>query len=491
MIGRRAFQAGFLAAASVARNHAEPFPLDSLRPGAVSPGHSEVSVAAGLSHPGARLWTSFPATVEPAELRGDRLVFRIHSDAAPGMGIVRIFGTNGISQPSLILLDPLPTVEETSTNRTSAQARSLVSPVAVESGVPDAGSSWFSVPLRRGAPLDLEVFSRRLGFPLDPWLRVVDPGGKTVATADDTTGLNGDTRLHWTTTTAGLHRIEVRDSSFSSGKNQRFRLRLGDPSRTHWPVFLDPALVPSFLPDLAPIRPGTSGYQDTPVRLPSIVQGVLVRRRQTDTRVVDAKAGEWIGLKVATRSLGSSGDLAVQLEELDGRRITEMDASGPDDGFLGHRFEKAGRYRIRVRRLDEEAGPVPYELWIRNGRGDLNPQADRPAVEVRPGDTFPIQITIHRRDLEQPVRLRAVGLPEGFRSDEVAVEAKAKEGTVKVTVPPDAVPGTLFHLAIDGWVGDLRQRVGTRQALTKTWPSLLYPPTGFDGVIAVGIVSGN
>ena len=484
-----ATQTGFLAAASLVSTHADPFPLDSLRPRAVFPGDSEVSVSAGISHPGARLWTSFPATVEPAERRGDRLVFRIHSDATPGIGIVRIFGTNGISQPALVLLDPLPTVEETSTNRTSAQARSLVPRVAVESEIPDAGSYWFSVPLRRGAPLDLEVFSQRLGSPLDPWLRVVDPSGKTVATADDTAGLNGDTRLHWTATTTGLHRIEARDSTFSGGKNQRFRLRLGDPTRTNWPVILVPALVPSFLPDIAPIRPGTSGFQDTPVRLPSIVQGVLVRRRQTDTLVVDGKAGEWIGLKVATRSSGSSGDLAVHLEELGGRRITEMDASGPDDGFLGHRFEKAGRYRIRLRKLDEEAGPVPYGLWIRSGRGDLNPQADRTAFEVRPGETFPIPVTIHRRDLERAVRLRAVGLPEGFRSEEVTVEAKAKEGTLKVTVPPDAVPGTLFHLAIDGVTGDLRQRVGTRQALAKAWPSLLHPPPGFDGVIAVGIVS--
>jgi hypothetical protein len=482
--------AGILAVAVLYGVRADPFPLDSLQPRSVSPGRSEITVATGVTHPGARLWTSFPATVEPAELRGDRLVFRIQTDATPGIGIVRISGTNGISQPALVLIDPLPTLPEAVTNQTATQARRLVPPVAVESGIQDAGSSWFAVQLRRGAPLDLEVFAQRLGSPLDPFLRIHDPAGTTVAAVDDPANLERDAVLHWTAATAGLHRIEVRDSSFAGGKDQRFRLRLGDPARTNWSVTMTPGLVPEVVPDVPTIPVPAKGGTDTPVPLPCFVTGMLGLPRQADTLRVDGKKGDWIWLKAATRSLGWPGDVAVQLEDLQGRLLAEMDATGPDDGSFGYRFEGDGQYRIRVRKLAEE-GPsrLAYRLLLRGGRGDMDPQADRHTVEVHPGETFSIQVTIQRRDLDQPVRFRAVGLPEAFKSEEVTADAKAKEATIKVTVPANAAPGTLVHMAIDGVAGDIRQRVGTRTALVKTWPSLLQAPPGFDGVIAVGIVS--
>jgi len=469
---------------------AEPFPLDSLQPRAVSPGLCEITVVAGVTHPGARLWTSFPANVEPAELRGDQLVFRVQTDATAGIGIVRIFGTNGISQPALVLIDPLPTIPETATNRTATQARRLVPPVAVDSGIQDAGSCWYAVELRRGAPLDLEVFAQRLGSPLDPFLRIVDPAGKTVAAEDDSANLERDAALHWTAATAGLHRIEVRDSSFAGGKDQRFRLRLGDPARTNWPVTMTPGLVPEAVPGVPTVPVPTKGGIETEVSLPTLVTGMLGHPRQADTLRVDGKKGDWIWLKAATRSLGWPGDVALQVEDLQGRLLGEMDATGPDDGSFGYRFEGDGRYRIRVRKLAEDGtAPLGYRLQIRAGRGDMDPQADRHTVEVHPGETFSIQVTIQRRDLDQPVRFRAVGLPEAFKSEEVTADAKAKEATVKVIVPTNAMPGTLVHMAIDGVAGNIRQRVGTRTALVKTWPSLLHAPPGFDGVIAIGIVS--
>lgn len=482
--------AGILAVAVLSMAGAEPFPLDSLQPRAVATGRSEITVAAGVTHPGARLWTSFPSTVEPAELRGDRLVFRIQTDARPGIGVVRIFGTNGLSQPALVLVDPLPTLLEAATNRTATQPRRLVPPVAVESGLPDAGSCWFAVELRRGAPLDLEVFAQRLGSPLDPFLRIVDPAGKTVAAEDDSASLERDAALHWTAATAGLYRIEVRDSSFAGGKDHRFRLRLGDPVRTNWPVTLAPGLVPDVVQDAPTIPLPAKGGTDTPVPLPSFVTGMLGHPRQADTLLVDGKKGDWIWLRAATRSLGWPGDVAVQVEDLQGRLLGEMDASGPDDGSLGYRFAGDGPHRIRVRKLAEDStAPLRYRLLLRGGRGDMDPQADRHTIEVRPGDTFGIQVAILRRDLDQPARFRAVGLPEAFKSEEVTADAKAKEATVKVTVPTNAIPGTLVHMAIDGVAGNIRQRVGTRTALVKTWPSLLQAPPGFDGVIAIGIVS--
>ncbi len=472
---------------------AEPFSIESLRPWSVnSSGGSKVSIPATLSHPGATLWTSFPAETSPAELDGDQLVFRVRPKLANGFGVVRVVGTNGISLPKLIAIDPFPTVSPGKTNTTPDRALLLRPPCAVELAIEGSGSRWFSVDLKKNATLGIEAVAQRWGSPLDPFLRVLAPSGQQVAIADETAGLGIDAGLRIKVTQAGRHLIELRDSAFSGGKNERVRLRIGDftPARVA-PAF-PTNLVPALETDTPILRLPTQADAVTRVAIPSVVSGVLDRPGRSYLLEIKGEKDRWVRVAAASRALGSPGDLAVSLISSSGKLLSELDATRADDGSFSYKFPETGTYRLAVRELNRGGGDgYVFRLSLRSGRGDADFQVDRHTADASPGSTLELKIAINRRNFDIPVAFRAVGLPEGFTCAPANVDAKAKEASLKISVPPSAAPGTLIHF---GLVAEMEidsvkttEGVRTRTALGKTWPAVLFPPTGMDGVIALGI----
>ena len=78
----------------------------------------------------------------------------------------------------------------------------------------------------KGKSLSVSVESRRLGFPLDPVLRVTDTKGKTLNETDSRSADKIDESISWTPPADGRFRIEVRDLFDHGGDRFVYRLTI-------------------------------------------------------------------------------------------------------------------------------------------------------------------------------------------------------------------------------------------------------------------------
>ena len=77
----------------------------------------------------------------------------------------------------------------------------------------------------KGRKFNVRVESRRLGYPLDPALRVLDAFGKVVAEVDDDKD-SRDAQLQFTPAADGAYRAEVRDLHGHGGFRYVYRLSI-------------------------------------------------------------------------------------------------------------------------------------------------------------------------------------------------------------------------------------------------------------------------
>ncbi len=78
----------------------------------------------------------------------------------------------------------------------------------------------------KGSTLKLSVESRRLGFPLDPVLRVTDAAGKTLNETDTRSADKVDETIAWKPPATGRFRVEVRDLFDHGGDRFVYRLTI-------------------------------------------------------------------------------------------------------------------------------------------------------------------------------------------------------------------------------------------------------------------------
>ncbi|MBQ8755182.1 MAG: hypothetical protein IJZ19_09135 [Lentisphaeria bacterium] len=103
---------------------------------------------------------------------------------------------------------------------------------------------------KKGVPVMLEVYARRLGSPLDGLLKVTDSKGKVLAVNDDVPRLKAGTILHlaadpvirFTPPEDGEYTANISDISGGYGKDYRYRLRIGKPV-PHFAVYALPSAV--------------------------------------------------------------------------------------------------------------------------------------------------------------------------------------------------------------------------------------------------------
>ena len=117
-------------------------------------------------------------------------------------------------------------------------------------------------------------------------------------------------------------------------------------------------------------------------------------------------------------------------------------------------------------------------------------EAEVEKVEAVPGGSFTVKVTATRRDFTGPITLAVVGLDGVTLADEV-IKEKATNGTLKVTLPETATPGSVtpFRIVGKAKVGERETQavVRTAPALKKLFPNLALPPRELDGLIALGV----
>ncbi|MFO1044416.1 MAG: hypothetical protein U0941_21805 [Planctomycetaceae bacterium] len=121
-------------------------------------------------------------------------------------------------------LDDLTEVLEAEPNEQAVASFSV--PAILNGRIQSAGDvdTW-SFRAKKGMEYDFEVRAARLGSPLDAVLEITDAMGKRIVEADDSQGIQTDSRLRWTAPADEEYRVSIRDRLPSRG-DARFSYRI-------------------------------------------------------------------------------------------------------------------------------------------------------------------------------------------------------------------------------------------------------------------------
>lgn len=133
--------------------------------------------------------------------------------------------------------DAISDTDEREPNNDPQHAKPVSLPVIVNGHIDPVGDvDVFAVSLGAGAKLVAEVNARRLGSPLDSYLKITDGAGRQVAFNDDwedkAVGLlthKADSYILFTATNAGTYYVHIGDSQHRGGPDYSYRLRLSAP----------------------------------------------------------------------------------------------------------------------------------------------------------------------------------------------------------------------------------------------------------------------
>ena len=539
---------GLILLLSACRGLAQSPTLNHAVPSAVAPGKTTTVTFHGENLSGAtELWTSFSANVTrglSSETNGsarNQVAFQISvpKTVPVGIGAVRLATTNGVSDLHLLMIDDLPGVAKSGTNKTIAAAQRLKLPVAVEGHCDELAFDFYQFNARKGQRVSVEVVANRIGSPIDPVVRLLNVNGRELLYCDDDPAIGSDARFRFTAAASGPYVIELRDLAYQGGPNQRYRLRVGDFPLAGAPfplgarqgakiqvTFLGRAVeglrpVSLRVPENAariPLNAKFSRSQgsafttlttsrlcewmeaepnDTPetanrISVPSVINGRFGKARDSDWFEFSAEKGQRLVLAGKTRSLGSPCDLFMRLFSAGGKQLGEADITGANEGTLTNAFSEAGTYRLLVEELNRQGGPnLAYRIVIEPLQPGFTLSVETNRIEAAAGGAFEIKVTAARREYEGPIALSTAGLADDFVMDDAVISEKKNEATLKVKLPGQVAAGQLFHFTITGKAkmgdSDLETTASTMPALRKLFPLLRYPPSEFDGLIALGI----
>ena len=489
-----------LAAASLALNTFAAAPsITHISPSAVVPGKTTGLTFLGENLQSAvDLWTSFPCDVASVKSSNTtKFELKLPTQTTAGIGAIRLIATNGLSSLHLVLIDPLPTVEASLTNHSSASAQKLSRLTAVDGVCEELRSDFYRITAKKGDLLSIETVAQRIGSPLDPLLRLLDAQGRELAANDDAPGLGADAKLDFRCAKSGDYFIEIRDTRHAGSPRHRYRLRFGEPLPV--PLPFNSASIPASLA----AGSGTNGLiqesepNDTPpqaqrIILPANLAGRFAVPGDRDVFRFEAGMGERVVITGRSRSLGSPCDLFLQLQHTNGTKIAEANATTADEGVLTNRFEQAGTYQIAVEELNRGGGPLlNYSLSVRALTPGFTLRTETERLSLPAGETTGIEVQAVRQDYDGPIHLSVVGLPEDFAITSAVMAAKTNVVRMQITAPEDLPLGKFFHFAISGNAeisgADVAARVSTKPALRVAFPELRHPPAELDGAIALSI----
>jgi len=158
-------------------------------------------------------------------------------DAKPGTRLIAASNGRFVSNHVPFALDTLPECLEKEPNDEPSKAQKVTLPIIIN-GRADRPGDWdvFEVEGKAGETLVAEVVARRLGSPLDSFLKVTGADGKIIALNDDhfdaASGLNtdhADSYLMVKLPADGKYFIHLGDTRRHAGKEYAYRLRISQP----------------------------------------------------------------------------------------------------------------------------------------------------------------------------------------------------------------------------------------------------------------------
>lgn len=529
---------------------ADPPTLGYTVPAAVAPGAStDVTCYGGNLIGSTGVWSSFTATSSLAagitenNAQPGQVVYRVEVPAETPVGIagLRVATGEGISNLRLIMVDDLSSVAENGQNGAMETAQVITSPIAIDGKVDPEQSDFYRFHADAGEKITVEAVARRLGFALDPVVRLLDASGKELVYADDDPSLGPDCRFAFVAPAEGDYTLEIRDVRYQGGDAHRYRLRVGNfplvsttfplaarrgqesqleaagssvagmgPMTLALAADCSAASVPmgaklpdgagstsltvasSDLEELIETEPNDATESANPVVLPGALNGRLSERRDRDAYSFTAAAGTRYTMRLQTRSLGSPADLLARIYHPEGTRLAEIDNAGGGDRELEFQSPADGNYRIEIEELYRRSGPeFTYRIEARAYEPGFTLAAETEKLDVPRGGVLVTKVTAARKDYNGPIALAIEGLGDGVRlSGEVIPEGR-NETVLQATLPDSIETGRFAPMRIVGraTVAERALQVvaQTKAALSASFHGLAYPPAALNGMLGLGV----
>ncbi len=318
--------------------------LKSISPPAASRGADVVWKVSGsnlakvdrwlISGEGVEILPAKPPTDTEAELR-----VSTSQSARLGFRELRAIAPEGLSNLKIIRVDFLEPRDEIEPNDRADQAQTVSIGMAVHGLLKEREYDHYKIDLLEGQLFTAEVEAQRLGQPLSPTLTLIGPDGQALAQANDTRGLEHDSRISLRVPSSGTHLLQVRDAVYLGSDQSLYRLRLHD------------GLVATALFPLAARR-------GSRVEIEAFGGSILEPLRQT--LILDNNAPDFVGtLDFAHPEGDISAPMRLLATDASDEPLETQETANPEGmplpfgGHVNGRIERPGqidRYRIAAQK---------------------------------------------------------------------------------------------------------------------------------------------
>ena len=437
---------------------------------------------------------------------------KIEADCPLGEHKIRVRTKSGISDLRTLTVGPFPQIDEKEPNTTPDKAQKIPLNTTVLGTISNEDVDYYSVEVKKGEPLSVEVEGMRLGRTMfDPYVAILDKSGKVLAKADDTALLIQDTYATIITPADGEYLIEVRETSYG-GSGNPYRVHIGSfprpsavfpaggkageslevkfigdavgtfsqtfslpvPNKFKYGVFAERKGLSAPSYNLVRISPFGNVNEKEPNDdaksatvaagdLPLAFNGIINQKGDVDWYRFTAKKGQTFDINVYARRIRSQLDTVLTIYDAEGKQtLASNDDTGGADSYVRYTFPKDGEFTLKISDHLGYGGPeCTYRVEFTPVQPELNTYiADtarydaqtRKSIVVARGNRFASLQSIRRKDMPSEVsdlEFAMENFPSGITMQAVPIPKDQTTWPVVFEAKVDApIAGRLADLAI-------------------------------------------
>lgn len=444
------------------------------------------------------VWTPFGtfAASEVESKTKDTLVkstVLVPADQTPGCYEVRILTPAGLSDARFFLVDDLPSFTDATSSEDRSMPTLLPTACCVGGHLAPLKSKFFQFSLRKGRPVSIEVYARRMDSLLDPVMTLRDAEGNEVGFIDDTLGMSGDAFLRFEPPQDGAYMLELRDVEYSGSPAHFFHLRVGQmplvqgvfPRRTssgklrfvaegqndvlssvefdHSQSELVRQVVLASTDGgglgnveliermaILEAEPNNDMSAATDIEGQRYVAGRMESYGDVDWYRITSDRKQQLCVTAHTRELGSPADVVLELYDAKGKKLQQVDDAQLMDAQISTMLARPGDYFFSVRELTEGGGSIwTYDLEIDLG-GRLELSADVEHLSVPTGGAAVVPVAVKRHGIAESFELEFRDLPSGLTSSPVIVQPNQNTAFVTIKLTEQPLQSPLNRISLVG-----------------------------------------
>ncbi len=423
---------------------------------------------------------------------------KVAADCRLGEHTAQVRTATGISDYRTIFVSALPLVNEKEPNSDFKTPQKINLNVTVHGIVQNEDVDYFSVDMKKGQRLSVEIEGMRLGNTMfDPFVAILDSKRFELASADDTPLLKQDAATSVIVPADGTYIIEVRESAYAGNGNCRYCVHIGTFPR---PTSVYPAggqigtkLEVKFLGDSAgemkqsvdlpktrieefglfaqtkdgispshnpfrlfehgnilEVEPNNNLATATPSELPKAFNGIISEPNDADYFKFKAKKGVVYEIECYARRIRSPLDSVMYLYNSKGKQLLSNDDSRRPDSYFRFTVPADDEYTIMVKdHLNRGGANFVYRIEASPIKASLKVQIPRVAryqqyrqqIFVPKGGRYATVMNIGRSNFGGEVILDPKSLPKGITMHTEPVKADMSSVAVVFEASADAPVG--------------------------------------------------